>query len=200
VTRSTISILIAGLALAITLWREWRDRPRLEITTIWGVRSDGTAHAFITVFNLGRRPDTIRKIGFLWDTEPPVPPRAKGSLIVTEPWSHVMIDGGRHHQVELDLTELPVHADTPVRAFAETARGAYKWEEKAHAIFRDLLEMGWNPRPGSPSELLAPLPQVKAKPVEPPWKIWKRHSLRRPTLAAPADWSEVGADGRWTIS
>lgn len=172
-----ISIVFAALALAATLRREWRDRPRISIEVDPAVLPP-RAELVATILNDGYRPTTIGRIGLYWHVDRPLPgnTQAKGELLMNDPWDRIVIDAGGHHQVRWPVSPTSrVHLDTPVRGFVDY-RGRRVWTE-AWDVYRMIFFMGWRPDDDFPSELAtAPAPPVQAQPVTRWWRIWRpRH-------------------------
>jgi hypothetical protein len=196
---SGASAVIALVALAITLRREWLDRPRLTVTVDPTTSPDGSARLIATAENKGRQPTTVRSIGLTWSTEPPgLPGRNEMELLFNNPWSRVRLDPGDATQVAADVVGWPpAHVDTPMRAYAEYVGGRRVWQEPI-AHYRALLKMGWRPPAGAPSELYElPASTPRAKPVIPRWQLWRPRHLRRatPTKAFPFSAEQILATG-----
>ena len=177
------------LALAVNVWREVRDRPKLRLTFKAHAGEDGTAYIGFDVANTGRRPVAIVEAGFVIAVEveitnasrPEVParntlPRLK---LLDDPTA---LAPGEVRRVRQDLAKWPhpfLHADFPIRPFVVDSFGRTVWGS-ADAMMRRLLEFGWPPPPGTPENLLEYSPEpIEAVPAVARWKVWKPRGVRK---------------------
>jgi hypothetical protein len=165
-------------ALCVTLRREWLDRPRIVVSAMPMVHPDGTGYICAIVENHGRQPVVVKAVGLEARVDPGVLPQREGvdalfdpwNTVMSEPWSRERVEGGGGHlrYSWKAPPRLGLHADTPMRAFADHGIKRRAWGEP-EAYFRLLLTMGWRPD-DRPAHLVDDRSGVKAKAVEPRWK------------------------------
>jgi hypothetical protein len=181
-TVSIISLVIAAVALTLTLRREVLDRPQLVVMADPMVTPGGPAEIVFTVENRGRQPTTVGEIGMAWDVqgEDEMPEgRRQGELLANDPWSRADIGPGQHHQIRWTASSLHVPLDTPMRPFA--SHGGRRTWGKLNVPLRLLDLMGWQPSPAPSEELRRRREKpLVALPVVSPWRMWKPKDLRRP--------------------
>jgi hypothetical protein len=195
----TLALAIIGtvtglIALAVTIRREWLDRPRVLVSASPMTSPDGSGYIDATVENHGRQPVIVKGVGLEARLDPGVLPAREGdAALFSEPWNTLMNDpwsrerldgGGGHMQLRWQVPpSLDLHADTPIRPFADYGIRRRAWGEP-FAYFRVLFAMGWRPA-SPPAHFLDDRAGVKAKAVEPRWKLWKPRHLRRDTAPRP---------------
>lgn len=169
-----------------------RDRPRLSTDFGLTTRANGAPTIFIDVTNVGRRPTTVRQVGFY--------AKRVGFEVLrddeTEPWAHgeaevslglgpVFLEAGKTERFEAvpDIEKFGIHADFPWRVYAVDITGRRLWGDAAPGI---RMIFGDEPpfQPGDHSDFRALFeparPNLRPSQVEPAWKLWKRQELRKP--------------------
>lgn len=193
-TLAIIGAVTGVVGMLLDVARYTLDRPRLVVGFHVSRSFPDPALIGIDVTNRGRRPTTILKAAFKSDGEAEVRDPDSGALLGTgaveltlsaEPT--VVPAHGGVQQFRTPLTEWPgpFHADEPLRAYViDSYKNGPTWGP-APPILRMLLNAGWKPS-SAPAGSLDPAPRpMRAKPVEPRWKLWKEKELRKPPIVKP---------------
>lgn len=189
---SIIATAVALVSLAVSLRREWLDRPQVHLSANPMTTPDGHGEIVALVENHGRQPALVKEIGLEWTIEPgSLPGGSTGRIVFNDPWARVRIEPGGHHEVRWEPDRVHCHADMPIRAFADFGARRRAWT-KPLDYFRLLLVLGWKPNSEPPSEWLrAPSHVVPAEPIAPSWKRWRPKHQR---MATPAPRFEHSSD------
>lgn len=181
-------------ALSLRLIEFLRDRPKLSVRANANIREGEPASISVAVANNGRQPTTIVDAGFVvavefemrnerWPEDRPadvILPRLSLSSTAK------LIPPGEVADFTHQLLEWPyaVHADFPLRGYAVDSKGR-TWWGGAIPMLRRLLQTGWQPPEGTPSEALAPGGHIDAVPVAPRWKWWTPAGHRKTGHGGP---------------
>ena len=170
------------------------DRPRLAVEIHVSRSIPDPALIGVDVTNRGRQPTTILKAAFKSDAEAEIRHPDTGAVMGTGDLEltlsqdpTVIAAHNGVHQFRTSMTQWPgpFHADEPLRAYViDSHKNRPTWGP-AKPVLRMLLMAGWEPSDASP-ESLQPAPRpMRAKPVEPRWKLWKHKELRKPPILYP---------------
>jgi hypothetical protein len=193
-TLAIIGAVTGVVGMLLDVARYTLDRPRLVVGVHVSRSIPDPALIGIDVTNRGRRPTTILKAAFKSDGEAEIRDPDSGAVVGTgaieitlsEEPTVVPAHGGVQ-QFRSSLTQWPgpFHADEPLRAYViDSHKNRPTWGP-ARPIFRMRLKSGWKPS-DAPPESLEPAPRpMRAKPVEPRWKLWKEKELRKPPILHP---------------
>lgn len=178
VALSIVSILIALAALAVTVWRERRDRFRIDVQLRGSVRDDRPA-ARIELSNTGRRPVMVGPVSVMWSLEKAygdLPPEVE--IALEDPIvRHEMPPGSSKVLFWPVPMTLKIHESTPMRAVAYVGgRPAYS---EPRAVVGRLLHVfpSLASRMAVGTEELAP--PLRGKRLVARWKVWQPRHLRQ---------------------
>jgi hypothetical protein len=184
---SVAGACIAALALGLTLWRDYNDRPRLFVGIrgrAGGISPEVRAH----VANIGRRPATVGPLTLLWDLSVghgDLPPR--GEIALEEPEERHVLEPGQAYSITWPIpSSLPVHEGTPWRAAVYVTGGKRVLSEpltvlaraiRAYPHMKALLDV-----PDTPLER-----PLRCRRLVSRWKVWRPRHLRTEATDPMAD-------------
>jgi hypothetical protein len=181
----------ASLTLQTTL--ATRDRARVGLGMGFTHKVESKPEAWIDVHNRGRRPTTLREVGFYAGLQAFATQQLSGTGPFKTPLTSdpVFLDAGRSIRLHgsPDAIDAGFPADFPLRAYAMDQHGRYLWGDAA-GVSRWLV--GDDPPFVDEDEAFRRLfvdrrGELMPAQVEPAWKLWKRRELRRPQTWVPTD-------------
>lgn len=178
---------------AAAVYTQLRDRPRLKLAGQVQKSMDAESVLAVEISNSGRRPTTVREVGFFEDfaefsfrkpgaDEPFASSRGEVGCVVAR---SIFLEAGQTKTFDATtpVFALGRHVDEPLRLYAKDINGRRIWGDASPAL---RILVGMNPR----LESLVPEARQRVVPtgetrlpakVEASWKFWKRRELRQPT-------------------
>ncbi|MDX6698437.1 MAG: hypothetical protein QOE65_1834 [Solirubrobacteraceae bacterium] len=174
---SVASACFAGVAVAVTVWRELNDRSRISVSSSAGVDRRGP-HIEVLVVNRGRQPVTIGPVTLLWDLDGELESLPlSGEIALGDPTEQrVLAAGASVSELWPIPRALPLHEKTPVRAAAYM--GETPVYSPARPLFASLIRLAPKTKAvlGLHDEALDK--SLSSRRIVARWKIWRPRHLR----------------------
>jgi hypothetical protein len=196
----TLALAIVGAATGTSsalnaIYTTARDRPRLRLDAHTITSMEHPPKLLVSVTNVGRRPTTVREVGFYSDryefehyadlesTEVLHTGVGEVGCIVERA---IFLEAGESKEFDATMNVIGMQgwADKPLRLYAKDINGKRIWGGASRAV--RILFGPDPPLDRLPEELqvilTAPTPPEHQLPgqVEASWKLWKKRELRNP--------------------
>jgi hypothetical protein len=172
-----------------------RDRPRLRMDAHTITSMEHFPKLLVSVTNVGRRPTTVREVGFYSDTyefqhyadleSTEVLHTAVGEVgCIVERGTFLEAGESKEFDATMKVIGMQGWADKPLRLYLKDINGKRVWGGASRAV---RILFGPNPPLDRLPEEIAVILRTPTPPehqwpgkVEPTWKLWKKRELRNP--------------------